>query len=80
MGALAPPSLIGDGESLVANGHLLKDETTRYTEQVGWAPKFHEVESADANADESLLDHQTFLESKIDDKFFGGESFGDVNF
>ena len=77
-GALAPPSLAADGEPPVANGHLSKDETARYTEQVGWAPQFHQVESTEADTGESLLDHQTFLESKIDDKFFGGESVSAV--
>ncbi|KAI5306644.1 hypothetical protein KEM56_007815 [Ascosphaera pollenicola] len=42
-------------------------------ERVGWAPRFYD-EAKDAamnDNDETLLDHQTWLETKVDDKFFG---------
>jgi hypothetical protein len=42
-------------------------------ETVGWAPRFGTGETAAEKADTTtLLDHQTFLESKLDEKFYGG--------
>lgn len=39
-------------------------------DRTGWAPRF-EIPRADED-EGTLLDHQTFLEGKLDDKFFGG--------
>lgn len=55
------------------NGHIHHDEAAQYV-KVGWAPRFGQGDLTEAEAGESLLDHETFLESKLDDKFFGGES------
>jgi hypothetical protein len=42
-------------------------------EKVGWAPRFGSGETEEDKKDETnLLDHQTALEGKLDDKFFGG--------
>ena len=78
---LPPPSKDGavslsptaDGKPGLANGHIPQDEKARYTDKVGWAPRFGQGSITETEAGESLLDHQTFLESKLDDKFYGGE-------
>jgi Ca2+-dependent lipid-binding protein len=55
-----------------ANGHAPElDEDTRW-ERVGWAPRFGMPGSEDTEQDDgSMLDHQTWLESRIEDKFYG---------
>lgn len=75
---LPPPSKDGvvplstppDGKSSVANGHAQKDDLARYS-KTGWAPRFGQGSITSEEANESLLDHSTLLESKLDDKFFG---------
>ena len=47
-------------------------EKERWEKEVGWAPRFGEGSITEEEANESLLDHTTFLETKLDDKFFGG--------
>ena len=56
------------------NGRMHHDEAARFVEKVGWAPRFGQGDLTEAEAGESLLDHETFLETKLDDKFFGGKS------
>lgn len=51
-----------------ANGDIHKDEDGEYS-KVGWAPRFGNP--GDHDEEGTLLDHQTFLEGKLDDKFFG---------
>lgn len=46
------------------------DDAARYA-KTGWAPRFGQGDLTEEEAGESLLDHQTALESKLDDKFFG---------
>ncbi|KAI5298954.1 hypothetical protein KEM55_002739 [Ascosphaera atra] len=42
-------------------------------ERTGWAPRFLDEDKDDGmNNDETLLDHQTWLEQRVDDRFFGG--------
>ncbi|KAF7188486.1 hypothetical protein HII31_10148 [Pseudocercospora fuligena] len=61
-GVAAPPTPTTD-----ANGHIVKGPDDDYS-QVGWAPRFGNP----ADKEDMLpQDHQTFLEGKIDDKFFG---------
>ena len=67
-----PASPVADGESKVPNGHMHQDESARLVAKTGWAPRFGQGSITSEEAQESLLDHQTFLESKLDDKFFGG--------
>jgi Ca2+-dependent lipid-binding protein len=55
-------------KTLQANGAPPEDEYAR--DRVGWAPRFGTGDPADDEGD-TLLDHQTFLEGKLDDKFFG---------
>ena len=71
-GAIASPqSPTFEGK---ANGHIHHDEKAAYEEKTGWAPRFSQHTMTEAEANESLLDHQTLLEAKLDDKFFGGTS------
>lgn len=74
---LPPPSTGGvlqpDVDPSHANGSVSTDEQTQWAERVGWASRFGQGSITEAEAGESLLDHQTFLESKLDDKWFGGE-------
>ena len=75
---LPPPSKDGavpisaptDGKSNQANGPISNDDATRYA-KTGWAPRFGQGSITEQEAGESLLDHQTILDSKLDDKFFG---------
>ncbi|KAI4114736.1 MAG: hypothetical protein LQ345_004539 [Seirophora villosa] len=60
-----------EGRSTQANGHLHQDDKARYEERVGWAPRFGQGSITQVEAEESPLDHQTWVESKLDDKFFG---------
>lgn len=58
------------GSTKQANGTLADDDRWA-RDRVGWAPRFGNGDPKD-DEDETLLDHQTFLEGKLDDKFFGG--------
>ena len=59
-----------DNAQSKANGRVSHDDAAKY-EKTGWTPRFGTGSITDTEAGESLLDHQTFLESKLDDKFFG---------
>jgi Ca2+-dependent lipid-binding protein len=67
-GAIDPPTANGDH----ANGHAPElDEDARW-ERVGWAPRFGMPGSEDKDQDDgTMLDHQTWLEGRIEDKFYG---------
>lgn len=73
-GGAIPKPAAKDGNQALANGGISVDENAQWVEKVGWAPRFGQEKLTEAEAGESLLDHQTFLESKLDDKFYGGES------
>lgn len=75
-GALAPaaPATDKNGKPLTngVNGSIEVDENERWIERTGWAPRFgNGAESIDGEP--SLADHQTWVEGKLADKFFGGE-------
>ena len=82
---LPPPSTAGaiaatpakdkDGVPLTngANGHIDKEDSERWIERTGWAPRFGNGASSESIEGESLADHQTWVEGKLEDKFFGGE-------
>lgn len=70
-----PASPLPNGKSTMPNDHLHQDDTDRYVEKTGWAPRFGQGSITTEEAEESLLDHTTLLESKLNDKFFGGRSF-----
>ena len=65
-------SRAADGSATIPNGQIPLDEKSRWDDRVGWAPRFGQGQLTEAEANESLLDHATVLESKLDDKFFGG--------
>ncbi|KAK6614513.1 C2 domain-containing protein [Botrytis cinerea] len=72
-GALAAPEK-GTKQSgqAVANGFVDDDdEDARWIERAGWAPRFGSGDSGESIEGESLLDHQTWIEGKIEDKFYG---------
>ena len=49
-------------------------EKKGFEAKTGWAPRFGQGSITEAEANESLLDHATMLETKLDDKFFGGKT------
>ncbi|KAL3465175.1 C2 domain-containing protein [Aspergillus heterothallicus] len=49
----------------------LDDDARWARNRTGWAPRFAHEETKEEHDDTTLLDHQTFLEGKLDDKFFG---------
>ncbi|KAI4671195.1 uncharacterized protein J4E88_009228 [Alternaria novae-zelandiae] len=60
-------------EEAKANGHAPEqlDDDARW-DRVGWAPRFGMPGSENKEEEEaSLADHQTWLEGRIEDKFFG---------
>ena len=61
-GALAAPT-----SPTSVNGSISKDEDNVYS-KTGWAPRFGNPKDDEEG---TLLDHQDFLEGKLDDKFFG---------
>ena len=79
---LPPPSKEGavpaspqpDGTPNMPNGHINHDENERYVQKTGWAPRFGQGSITEEEAGASLLDHATLLETKLDEKFFGGMS------
>ena len=66
---ITPPA---DGTAKTANGVIHSDDAARWL-KTGWAPKFGQHDLTAEEAEESLLDHSTFLEGKLEDKFFGGK-------
>ncbi|KAI9672365.1 MAG: hypothetical protein M1817_003387 [Caeruleum heppii] len=66
---VSPTSSTAAGGEKV-NGHLSRDENARWVERVGWAPRFGNGGDDDAEG-ETLMDHQTWVESKLEDKFYG---------
>ncbi|KAI9372129.1 C2 domain-containing protein [Aspergillus egyptiacus] len=48
------------------------DDDARWArDRTGWTPQFMHEETQEEHDETTLLDHQTFLEGKLDDKFFG---------
>ena len=79
---LPPPSKDGavalpkdaDRRPTSANG-VLPEQDRWARDRVGWEPRFGTGETAaDKEDTTTLLDHQTFLEGKLDEKFYGGAS------
>ncbi|KAI7968650.1 hypothetical protein EIK77_002243 [Talaromyces pinophilus] len=56
------------------NGQLTEDQRWA-RDRTGWAPQFVQPDEKREEA-ETLLDHRTFLEEKLGDKFFGGKLLG----
>ncbi|KAI4100961.1 MAG: hypothetical protein LQ339_005282 [Xanthoria mediterranea] len=70
-GGALPPSPATSTNPGQANGHIHQDDKSRYEDRVGWAPRFGQDSITEVEAQESPLDHQTWVESKLDNKFFG---------
>ncbi|KAH6671447.1 C2 domain-containing protein [Halenospora varia] len=73
-GALAPTNPPKDTNGKAqANGvvGLEADDYERWVERSGWAPRFGNGDSGDSVDYENPADHQTWVEGKLDDKFFG---------
>lgn len=72
-GALAAASPVKDKNGKpVANG-LTKDDEAHWVEKTGWAPRFGTGSFPGEEDEGSMLDHQTWVEGKLEDKFFGGK-------
>ncbi|TVY20905.1 Uncharacterized protein LARI1_G001315 [Lachnellula arida] len=70
-GAMAAPKAAAknsDGKPLT-NGQIDAEDEDRWIERTGWAPKFGS--GPESIEGESLADHQTWVEGKLEDKFFG---------
>jgi hypothetical protein len=65
-----PPTKAEEKQAAEANGQLT-EEMRWARDRTGWAPRF-EQKQEDVEDAETLLDHRTLLEGKLDDKFFGG--------
>ncbi|RAK77104.1 putative membrane bound C2 domain protein (vp115) [Aspergillus fijiensis CBS 313.89] len=54
------------------NGEASSEEDLRWArDRTGWAPQFEHQPTQEEKEEGTLLDHQTLLEGKLDDKFFG---------
>ncbi|KAK7725442.1 Tricalbin-2 [Botryosphaeria dothidea] len=62
----ASPTAKSDGTAVTAP----EDDEKRW-DRVGWAPRFGLPGSEEEEDETTMLDHQTLLEGKLDDKFFG---------
>ena len=73
-GAIPSPSTpTADGK--VNGHHMHHDEKEVFVKKTGWATRFGQGDLTEEEANASLLDHQTLLEGKLDEKFFGGMSW-----
>ena len=66
-GAIARSDTTASKSSKAVNGKAPEDEEWG---RMGWAPRFGMPKLPDDEG--NMLDHQTWLEGRIDDKFFGG--------
>ncbi|KKK26384.1 hypothetical protein ARAM_006295 [Aspergillus rambellii] len=70
----APALLVDKSADAIApkkDGQPMDDEARWARDRTGWAPQFAQEETKQEHDDATLLDHQTLLESSLDDKFFG---------
>lgn len=67
-GAVALPSP-SDTNKTGANGKPVDDDAR--WDRVGWAPRFGQGDQGEDDGT-TMLDHQTWIEGKLDDKFYGG--------
>ncbi|CRG83503.1 Tricalbin-1 [Talaromyces islandicus] len=63
------PSAKENEKTALANGELTEEQRWARN-RTGWAPQFVKPD-APPDEEETLLDHRTFLEDKLSDKFFG---------
>ncbi|TVY47004.1 Tricalbin [Lachnellula occidentalis] len=70
-GAMAAPKAAARDSAgkPLTNGQIDADDEDRWIERTGWAPRFGS--GPESIEGESLADHQTWVEGKLEDKFFG---------
>ena len=68
-GAIEP---VKDKEGNLVQGQQEGDKE-KWVDRTGWVPRFGNGEDPNAAAEESFLDHQTWVEGKLPDKFYGGK-------
>lgn len=73
-GAIAAKTPIKDSTGQ-PNGHMEEDDEQRWIERAGWAPRFGSGATTESIEGENLADHQTWVEGKLEDKFYGGRSY-----
>lgn len=66
-GAVEP---VKDADGKIIEGQQEGDKE-KWADRVGWAPRFGNGQDPDAAAEGSMLDHQTWVEGQIPDKFYG---------
>lgn len=75
---LPPPTTAGaiepvkDKEGNIVQGQQEGDKE-KWVDRTGWAPRFGNGVDPNAPVEESLLDHQTWVEGQLPDKFYGGK-------
>ena len=60
-----------NGDAKKVNGAWTEDENDQWAAKAGWAPRFGSIDDMDRQ-ESTLLDHQTWVETNLSDKFFGG--------
>ncbi|KAJ5895604.1 Tricalbin [Penicillium taxi] len=73
---LPPPSsanaIIAEEANAAEGQRIDQDDDQRWArDRTGWAPKFHQEPTEEEKAEGTLLDHQTFVEAQLSEKFFG---------
>jgi hypothetical protein len=61
-----------------SNGKIIvgkqEGDKEKWDDRTGWTPRFGKGEEDEVAVEESPLDHQTWVEGQIPDKFYGGKS------
>ncbi|KIW11680.1 hypothetical protein PV08_10982 [Exophiala spinifera] len=68
---LPPPEPVAAGQKADTATNGAPPEQQEDWSKVGWAPRFGSGETEEDKDTGNLLDHQTLLESKLDDRFYG---------
>lgn len=68
---LPPPEPVAAGGKAGPATNGVPPEPEEDWSKLGWAPRFGSGETEE-DKEGNLLDHQTLLESKLDDRFYGG--------
>jgi Ca2+-dependent lipid-binding protein len=73
---LPPPSTAGaikagEVDEKITGPGGWTEEDEKYWKMAGWAPRFGDGVPADLDMNTNLLDHKTWLDERLQDKFFG---------
>ena len=63
----------GQDDKPSENGQMSAAEKAEWVESSGWPPRFGPGSVHESEEEDTLLDHQTWVEGILDDKYFGGE-------